>query len=631
MPPAFETVGIPAERVHLEPSHDEEAEGLGPILECWSLSSRNQAEDALAIADLISKLLSDDIKIRDPATHKLRRLCPGDVAILCRKNITCKAVAHAIETRGVRAVLPRVGLSGTLEGRVVLAGLHLWVDGEDSLAAAELAYLIEYPGNGDAWLSRAVETPGLAAFADCSVVGRLLAARKTSASVSPVEAVDAVIEATGVVELCHRWGGSAPRLANLESLRAHAVRYEDRCLSEGDAASTAGLVWRFADLTENDLDAQGVSTGNDAVTVSTWHRAKGLEWPITVLFELDRHSADRAAMEVQVVSDETTFNLDDPFANRWIRYWPYPYGKMSKGIPLLARLATHQATDEAIDRSEREEMRLLYVGWTRARDRLVLAARKDKLSKGVLGLLDTGRSDGVLDSDASEVEWVGRRFAVVRREGSPDVVVASTLQPEKALPKHEPRVHAPAWHLPSAQEHRGKSGQLTVLGERTIVNGKPEWDHLGNAVHGFFAADRNSLSIQQRRAIVKRLFEAWSVTGAVAVDDVVAMADCFWKWVDKLWPGAVYHREWPLTMQAEDGGRWVGTADLVIEMGEGLVLIDHKTFPGSSSQAKEISEGYWGQLDAYRSMLEAAMGKPVVGSYVHFPILGVAVPLLSGR
>ena len=626
--PAFETVGIPPARVRLDPAHEDEPEGLGEIVECWSLDSTNKPNDALATADAISQLLAGDVAVRDPATLASRPLRSGDIAVLCRLNDTCAAVAHALEARGIRAVLPRLNLLGTLEGRVGLAGLHLWTDPEDSLAAAELAYLIEYPHDGDAWLSRAVEAPGAEAFAGCQIVREVLAARDARPGASPVEAFDAAIEATRAVELCHRWGGTAPRLANLERLRAHAEQYADGCLSQGGAASTAGLVRYLADLAEDGLDAQGVSMGDDAVTVSTWHRAKGLEWPVTVLSELGGRSTGREALGVRVASDRDAFDLDDPLADRWVRYWPYPYGKMSKGILLLERLAEHAATAEAVDRSLREEMRLLYVGWTRTRDRLVLAARPGKLTAGVLGLLETDSSEGVTEPDDDEVEWAGHRVALVRRNGSPDVVEAATPAPEPALPEHEPSEHPPAWRYPSAQDERGPTGEATVLGDRTSISGTPEWDDLGNAVHGFLAADREDLPAPRRRAIAERLLEAWSVTGAITADGVIAMADRLWAWVEQQWPGSRRHREWPLAMRAGDGSRWVGVADLVLELDDRLVLIDHKTFPGSPDQAGDVAEGYWGQLGAYRRMLVAATDKPVAEAYVHFPVLGVVVPLL---
>ena len=626
--PAFETVGIPAARVLLEPAHDEEPANLGEIVECWSLDSRNKANDALAIADAVSQLLADSVTVRDPVTLASRPLRPGDIAILCRTNDMCAAVAHALDVRGIRAVLPRLGLLDTLEGRVGLAGLRLWVDPEDSLAAAELAYLIEYPDDGDAWLSRSVEAPGIEAFADHAIVRRVLAARGAHAGASPLEALDAVIEVTRAVDLCHRWGATPPRLANLERLRAHAKRYADGRLSEGSAASIAGLVRYLADLADNELDAQGVSTGDVAVTVSTWHRAKGLEWPVTVLFELDSRSTTRAALGVQVVCDRAVFDVDDPLADRWIRYWPYPYGKTIRGVPLIDRLAAHSATAEAMEQSRREEMRLLYVGWTRARDRLVLAARPGKFAGGMLALLDADGSHTMTEPDGEEVEWAGRRVGVKIREGSPNVVEPSSPIPELALPEHQPRAHPPAWRLPSAQEQHGPTGAPIMLGERVTIGGAPEWDDLGNAVHGFLASDSDGLSATRRRGIAERLLEAWSVHGSIAADDVVAMADRLWSWVDGRWPMARRHREWPLAMRAEDGSRWMGAADLVIELDDRVVLIDHKTFPGSPDQASDVAGCYWGQLITYRRMLEAATGKPVVEAYVHLPVLGVIVPLM---
>ena len=628
--PAFDTAGIPSGRVHLEPAHDREPEGLGEIVECWSLDSRSKPKDALALADVLSALLADDVTVRDPVSQSARPIRPGDVAVLCRMNDTCAAVARALEARGVRAVLPRFGLLATPEARVALSGQRLWVDAGDSMAASELAFRTEYAADPDAWLSRAVQTPGPDAFCDCPVVRAVLAARDADPGASPLTALDAVIDATRAVELCHRWGGTAPRLANLERLRAHVLSYVNSRLAEGGAVSTAGLIRWLASLSEGEQDKRGVSIGDDAVTVSTWHAAKGLEWPVTVLFELDGRSADRAALGVRVVNERPAFDLDGPLADRWIRFWPYPYGRVSKGIPMLDRLADHAATAEAREWSRREEMRLLYVGWTRARDRLVLAARQGKLSGGTLGLLRSDASEGVTDPAGDEVEWAGRTIHLKRRDGVPvDEAAPPALEPEPAMTEHEARAHAPAWRLPSALAQRGPTGEPIVLGERIAVHGAPGWDDLGNAVHGFLAADDSELSVQQRRVVAGRQLEAWSVTGAVTVHDMLTMADRLWTWLARRCPDARRRREWPVAMRA-DGSRWTGVADLVLELKDRLLLVDHKTFPGSPDQAAETAAGYWGQVDAYRRMLAAATGKPVVEAHVHFPVLGIVVPLDIG-
>ncbi len=120
----------------------------------------------------------------------------------------------------------------------------------------------------------------------------------------------------------------------------------------------------------------------NAVVVSTWHSAKGLEWPVTVLFDLDRDTRF-SALGVQVVSERASFDLANPLADRWIRYWPQPYHPMQRKAPFHQRLASDAATLAARQREGSQELRLLYVGWTRARDRVVLAGRTLGL-KGVL-------------------------------------------------------------------------------------------------------------------------------------------------------------------------------------------------------------------------------------------------------
>jgi ATP-dependent exoDNAse (exonuclease V) beta subunit len=66
-----------------------------------------------------------------------------------------------------------------------------------------------------------------------------------------------------------------------------------------------------------------------------------------------------------------------------------------------------------------------------------------------------------------------------------------------------------------------------------------------------------------------------------------------------------------------------GVADLVLEVATGLVLLDHKGFPGSREQATARAGEYAGQLAAYANALTAATGKPVAAAYIHLPVSGL--------
>jgi len=627
--PPFAEVGIPRKRVCLEPAVEEPAEDLGEIVERWVLDSKNAGNDALALSEALSNLLADEVSIRDAGDGAVRRLRPGDIAILCWTNATCTSVTKALESRGIRVCMPRPALLATLEGRLAVAGLRLWADPGDSLAEAGIAYLTEYPESGDAWLTRVVEKAGARPFDDNPAIRAILEARTACPGASPVEALDAVMGSARLVETCHRWGNTPARLANLEKLRSHAVIYQAGRLEEGAAATVVGFYQHLMALVEAQGDDQGEASGQDAVTVSTWHRAKGLEWPVTVLFDLDKKPHDNPALGVHALTDGTGMNLDDPLAGRWIRYWPYPYGDTSSGIPFNERLAACAENVAAVDRERREHLRLLYVGWTRARDRLVLAGRKKALATGMASLLKVGEAEGITEPESDEVTWAGIPVRVKQRMAAPAESPAPPSTPRPMLPEGTPREYPPAVIHPSALEVVGTAGEPAVLGEPTRVSGNPEWPDLGNAVHGFFAADREGYAPGLRREIARRLLEGWGVSSSLTVDSLLEMSSRLHRWIGSNWPGAARSSEVPLTMQDENGSIITGTADMVLDLGDRIVLIDHKTFPGSRTQAVEEAIGYAGQLGAYRRMLEASTGKPVIACYIHCPVPGIVVPVLS--
>ena len=72
-----------------------------------------------------------------------------------------------------------------------------------------------------------------------------------------------------------------------------------------------------------DKDEQHYSQGPHAVVLCTYHRSKGLEWPVVILASLD--AAPRAdAFGVKIQSPATALDPEHPLDGRWIRYCPRP-------------------------------------------------------------------------------------------------------------------------------------------------------------------------------------------------------------------------------------------------------------------------------------------------------------------
>jgi len=65
-----------------------------------------------------------------------------------------------------------------------------------------------------------------------------------------------------------------------------------------------------------------------------------------------------------------------------------------------------------------------------------------------------------------------------------------------------------------------------------------------------------------------------------------------------------------------------GWIDLLLETSSGIVIIDHKSFPGSKDQRQEKTLSYAPQLSMYREAVEKATGKSVIASMIHMPVVG---------
>jgi len=115
------------------------------------------------------------------------------------------------------------------------------------------------------------------------------------------------------------------------------------------------------------------------------------------------------------------------------------------------------------------------------------------------------------------------------------------------------------------------------------------------------------------------------VKGNLSPEALLQTGERLDNFIQKRWPQAVCHREIPVAYRTDAGTIVSGYIDLLLEMEEGYIIIDHKSFPGSIADAKEKSSGFAGQLGMYRDALFHAGGKKVLATYIHLPIVGLMV------
>lgn len=617
--PAFETMGLPRDGSAFSGAACDDAGLDVPPLSVWHLERKNKAQFAAAVVGGVIAALADPDAwpVRDGTG--VRGLRPGDVAILCRANDDVADVAAALSRCGVPVSVELGLLFGAPEAQLVASALRWVADRGDRLAMVEMARLVGDAAEPSAWLDALGSADPNAALAELvPFVDLLDNLRERQVGSTPRETVDAVILATGVVDVACRWGEAAERVHLLEAVRGAAAAYEQECTRLRSPATLAGLVAWLAKRKPTRPRIQDP----DAVQVITYHGSKGLEWPMVVLGQLEK-GPKSSAFGVAVECDREP-DWRDPLAGRWLRLWTWPYGKQAKDVHMDAT-AAESAVGRRASRFAREEaVRLLYVGTTRARDHLVLTAAVAR-SPAWLGVLDVGDGAHVAlpapGGDAIIVAGTSHRARsqTVRAvdSGTPrgagvvhlsSVLGAASLRPLRVRPS-------------DASGSEGGCTSQTELGPRLLLVGDCEIVVLGEALHAILACDWPNVSSQARVERAQAILERWGVADNLRATDAVSASDRLWRFLRFRFADARIRREVPV--HAVMGSQEVvGRIDLLVETDEGFAILDHKAFPGRRDlwEAKAISHAP--QLSLYADAVAAVTGMRCCGTFVHMPLVG---------
>jgi ATP-dependent exoDNAse (exonuclease V) beta subunit len=618
----------------LEPAHPGQTRGI----ERWLLQATNVDQEAEALAAGLLQLRREGTSLRD-------------IAVLARTNKDAGRLGAACRARGVPALLELPGLLATREGALVLAGLRLVADRYDSLAAATILHLLDDAGE---------QTPGLLAERLEALRTReraRAAATEEQRSpepppfagnprLAPLEGIDRrtlppavlirrIIDALGVGDRLRGWGDVAARAASLDGLVALAQTYEDEARGLGRTATLTGLITHLEGLAADETDQATPPYGIDAVTIVTYHSSKGLEWETVVLGGLDSVPKPRL-WDADVRGGDPAG--EDPLAGRGLRYWPWPFGAggRSRNLPpqtnldQIALSSTEGAA--AVEAAAGEEERLLYVGCTRARRRLVFAHRPDKAAwLAVLPDIDTLLPP---TADPGEHPVPGVRTTYVVRHLTPEMAaelaelppVESTwltsLQPAGETPEFLPR-----YYSPSLAPSEGTSATVVVeqLPAEPVFPEKLNQASdtaLGNAVHAYLTAlpSLAGMGPEERNRVAERCLLGFGAGALISADQLVDMGERLREWVAAKLPGAVWHTEVPVAAPRTGGGQWNGSIDLLLRLPDGsVVVVDHKSSPIRRELCSTKAATYAGQLAAYRDAL-AAQDLPVTAAWIHFPL-----------
>jgi ATP-dependent exoDNAse (exonuclease V) beta subunit len=417
---------MPKEQVALQPirSKDSEPDSLfNRALHWWDLKKNATQEGKprytkewgiKALAHTLKHQLNEGIFVEDELHGELRRAQAGDVAILCRTNATCLSVATALKAAGLKVALSQPGIFETIEGTLLLACLK-YIQSFDEIALTEILRLSEKMDLSDL-LDKRLErqlkkfeeenVPLNPGGNDFKVSEKLQEIRKNRKYLSVFELLDMVISTLDLKNSVIAWGSPEQRLENIDQIRSIALTYEESCKSLHMATSLSGFIsWCHRKMNKK-ADSQGAGEHPDAVRILTYHKSKGLEWPIVVLLDLDKELNTRVN-GLSIVPENDTIDLSNILGNRWVRLWINPYGKNNKKTVLWENIEKSPEWAHQNKQDLAEEIRIFYVGFTRARDYLIFPQVEKKFS--VIHRIWNNHTDGenILESNTDDpfIPW----------------------------------------------------------------------------------------------------------------------------------------------------------------------------------------------------------------------------------
>jgi len=624
---------LPPEQIVLQPNRKKETEPEEALPALWHWHFEWEGEEKRqpgspwmenAIANALRQTLERGVPILPKGENNWRNARPGDVAILCRTNRECMTMAGALHHAGMKAALSRAGLLQTAEARLVLACLKFILNRYDTLSIAEILLLAE-PMPIEAIIEDRLgflrqDEAGRVDYrwaGDYYYIRRLNELRDKAAELSGEEMLTLVLEELDLRRIIASWGNPGQRLANVEALLKLTLQYEESCNRLHAAASLGGFLLWLAGLESSEEDLQAFGESPDAVRVITYHKGKGLEYPVVICSSLE-NNLQGDVWGVKVIAEREEVDLDDVLGHRWLRYWVNPYADQVKNTRVDLRLDESEARNHARRDAREEEARLLYVGLTRARDYLVFPTAS-KPTKWLNRVWHDGEEDfPTLDPDIPECPWDW--------DGKPlDLHTEHFIFPREFTVRE-----APAPELQYLGPRAGRANYLPYLID--VQNEKPDgmpspqaslafncggplvYDPAGDdyqvakAFKAFLAADSPALDPALRQDMARGILGRFGQDGFVQTDDFLQQSGAFFRALtDRFGEPEWSARKYPIRFHIQDR-LFQTVADLIRKTPGGPLLVQHSGWSGDpktgSRKALELANWAWLSRLALRQSMQ---------------------------
>lgn len=398
------------------------------------IASRNQEEmEEAGIEDNISfeaKMIADKIHrmqghqlVTDKKTGELRPMRYRDVVILLRSpGAMAEDMIAVLEENGIPAFTEnKTGYYDAMEVQTVLNLLRIIDNPRQDIPFAAVLHSAMFAFSSDEIAKirmtekKSCLLEAMEAYRDAHPMEQkvgdfleFLAEMRALVADTPIHAfMEMLLQKTGYLTYVTAMPRGESRRANLEKLIDQAVMYENT--SYKGLFQFINYIGQLQKYEVNEGEAQLISDHDDAVAIMSIHKSKGLEFPIVFVSGMGKQFNTQDQKGQMLLHKDMGVGLD-----------LVDYDAQTKTVPLYKQVVARALHSDACG----EEMRVLYVALTRAKEKLILTATLNKAeetlekwqeNRGVLTFSEREEAQGYL-------EWIIRATAA-KRELYPITVV----------------------------------------------------------------------------------------------------------------------------------------------------------------------------------------------------------------
>lgn len=630
-----------------------------------------------AIARKIRRMINDRTPVTDDGVQRPCR--PGDFCVLTRNNVSSDMLEQAFSSEGLKVLSS--GLSGYLGSREISLMLNLLAVTVSPMRDIELASVMLSPimdfsdddisevklCNRKSRLYKNMLTLSRdeSAGALCKKCRRAVELIKRlriySARLPLTRFIKKVYDITDIFAMAAAYEDAKQKCANLYLLLEYAKSYED---SSNDGV--AGFLRYIEYITRSGGDfaeALIVTESEDAVNVKTIHKSKGLEYPFVFVCQLSKK-----------------FNKSDINSKLMLNSY-YGAGLCFLDYKTLTKHSTifwDYIAEKNVSELLSEELRLLYVACTRAKEKLfVVLSINDNTAQRAADYASEVTGHIVPPSLTKRAvcaqDWMimalmkHPQMDILRElmpksaycdppELSPLICVSRPLPPSgSALTEDEsPEPVADdqligrvlksfAYHNDSALCQREAKVSVSELVNEDPLSFFPKVPKLDDTV--------GELTAAQKGTVMHRFMQLADYSSAAAdLDNEITRLESAGiftaseassvdrKSLKAFFNGEIYKRMQKSVqvmreksfivrfsdislgkeleqMYAGTDGMLQGIADCIFEEPDGYVIVDYKT--DRVSRVEELSERYSAQLSLYKAAFDILLDKPVKSCYIY--------------